>query len=234
MANNRLRYEEYTTVAEFLLASLRRDRKELYSRFSKYTPAYLARFRELNDKVKELENPGEKTESMKLTTARLYAKANELHKELSFVGAYFKNASLHTTLVTTLKKQLASRNIEGAMYNITALKDLVTKHQKALVAQGMPENTPDKLLEYRDAMNTLNQQQNRILNQRMALTRNNKVQYEALFGYIRDTIHDGKIVYQDRIKVRDYTLTRPIERVRAANTAKTEEEEGPDVPGSVM
>ncbi|UGU14854.1 hypothetical protein LS482_14260 [Sinomicrobium kalidii] len=236
MNYSRPRFEEYTTIAEFLIATLERDQKELASRFSKYSPQYIARFRRLNEKVKELENPGGITQNMKQATTDLYEKAEELRDELSFLSAYYRSAELQAPNMVELKRNLNTKNIEGAMHLLTALKDHVAKNRKALIGQGMDENMADMLVKYRDSMNNLNQKQHRILSQRKELTRKNREQYDALFDYIKTVIYDGKIMYKNDPKAQDYTLTSLIKQLRAPERHLQDgetEDDMPDIPGAV-
>ena len=128
----RIRKEEYTTLGDFILPSFERDQAAIAVHFPKFDAAFLAAFTAKLAYVKALESSIVPTEEQKAATTRLYGFADELGGKLAFLNSYLKDAGLNTGIVTALKKDIFSRNIEGAVLKLEGVKQYVESHLAAL------------------------------------------------------------------------------------------------------
>ena len=124
--------EEYVPAGLFLRTSFERDQGELSVRFKDFTSVFLADFIAKIDKVKTLESAIIMTDDQKKATADLYSAADDLNNEFNFLVYYFKKLKFDTAVLSAVKKDLNSRNIEGAVAKIEDVIQLITVHQTEL------------------------------------------------------------------------------------------------------
>jgi hypothetical protein len=209
--------EEFVPAGRFLFNSFTRDRAELAGRFSEFTPVYLAAYSSKVDEVKALEKTIVLTEAQKQATIDLYATASTLNNDLNFVSFYFKRAKLNTKMITKLKTDLNKRNIEGACEKITGVQQFIVANHVVLESKGMAVGFPAALLVTKATLETKNELQNTVRNQRKTLYDNNKLVYDALYDYIKTVANAGKIMYKGKTKVVEYTISKIIARLRSSN-----------------
>lgn len=218
MSNERkLLVEEYVPTGRFLINSFTRDRAELVGRFAEFTPAYLTAYSNKIEEVKTLEKTIVLTKAQQQATIDLYTAANTLNNDLNFVSFYFKRAKLDTKQITKLKADLAKRNIEGACDKIIGVQQYIVANRAALESKGMATGFPAALLVTKASLETKNELQNTVRNQKKTLYDNNKVVYDALYDYIITVANAGKILYKGKSKVVEYTLSKIIARMRSSN-----------------
>jgi hypothetical protein len=82
--------EEYLPGALFIKTSFKRDREELATRFSEYTPEYLVGFEEQISTVKQIQQALVLSEVQKQATVNLYERATSVNIEFNFLVRYFK------------------------------------------------------------------------------------------------------------------------------------------------
>lgn len=218
MSNERkLLVEEYVPAGRFLINSFTRDRAELAGRFAEFTPAYLTAYSNKIDEVKTLEKTIVLTKAQQQATIDLYTVANTLNNDLNFVSFYFKRAKLDTKMITKLKADLNKRNIEGACEKIIGVQQYIVANRAALESKGMAAGFPAALLVTKATLETKNELQNTVRNQRKTLYDNNKLVYDALYDYIKTVANAGKIMYKGKTKVVEYTISKIIARLRSSN-----------------
>lgn len=210
--------EEYVPAGRFLLNSFVLDRAELALHFSEFTPAYLADFESKIELVRNLEKTIVLTEIQKQATADLYDLASTFNNDLNFLVFYFKRAALDTKMISKLKADLAKHNIEGACDKITAVIQYIMTQHQVLESKGMVASYPATLDATRMALETKNELQNSVRNQKKQLYENNKVAYDALYDYVGTIANAGKIRYKGTSKATEYTISKIIARMRSSNT----------------
>lgn len=215
MNKNKLRLEEYTPAADFLLVSFMRDREELSGRFSEFTTEYLDDFKAQLDKVKTLEQTLKLTEEQKGVTQALYVMANAVNAELNFLTFYFKRAGLEVSAVTKLKMDLQNRNIEGACLKMAGLIQFIIENNAVLESKGMAATFPAQLQSQKAALEAKNTEQNAIMNTKDHLYAVNGSEYKALYTFLSTVASAGKIMYDGQAKEDEYIIARLIGRMRA-------------------
>jgi ABC-type sulfate transport system substrate-binding protein len=116
-----------------------------------------------------------------------------------------------------LKANLAKRNIEGACEKITGVQQYIVANRAVLESKGMAAGFPAALLVTKATLETKNELQSTVRNQRKTLYDNNKLVYDALYDYIKTVANAGKIMYKGKTKVVEYTLSKIIARMRSVN-----------------
>jgi len=220
--NANVKKEEVTALGDFLLTSYTRDFDVIKNRFSTMDAVFKDAFVAKLAFVKQLESSLVLTETQKGITASLYAEAKQLSDELNFLIAYFADANLNTSIVTSLKKDLHDGNIEGAILKIEGLKQFVAAHQSELIAQGMLTDFTDKLESYRTSLEAKNKTQNEIMDNRKHLTDKNITHYEELKAMIKKIMRNGKLVFKGTVIQDEYTSLKLVKRMRVAKRKKEE------------
>lgn len=213
--SNYLLKEEYSPAASFLYVSFKRDLAELFLRFKDFTPDYLLGFETQIGKVKALEKGIVLTTDEKNATKDLYAMADRVNKEFNFLVFYFKKLNFDTGLLSKTKKDLTRRNIEGAIEDINGVKELLVANRDALVAKGMAADFVETLEGMKVYLDDKNVLQNKMKNQIAALYEGNKRVYDKLYEYISEIVDAGKRLYAGEKKVKEYTITSLISRMRS-------------------
>lgn len=210
--------EEYLPGALFIKASFKRDREELASRFSGYTPDYLVGFETQITKVKQIQQTLVLTAAQKQATVNLYLGADRVNVEFNFLSSYFKKCGFDTKILSAVKKDLTTHNIEGAIAKIASVIQLIDANKDVLTAKGMAADFSSALATDRDYLEQENVLQNEVKNQIGALYIANKAAYDALYAYISEIAADGKIMYAKTPKAKEYTIAKIIERMRSGNS----------------
>ena len=209
-----LRMEEYAPTGAFLKTSFERDRAELATRFSEFTPAYLTDFETQLAKVEKLESTLTLTEDQKGITSSLYVASNVVNKDLNFLSFYLERAGLDTATVTAVKKDLNVRNIEGAVLKMEGLVQYVVSKKALLEAKGMSTTFPDELATAKADLATKNELQNSVMNIKKQLHKDNKKEYDTLYSFIILITKAGKIMYDGERKRDEYVITKLVARMR--------------------
>ena len=135
----------------------------------------------------------------------------------------FQRAGLPTRLVTEVKEDLKSGDVEGGCLKMEGLLQLVVEQKAALMVTGMPEDYPDVLAQTTEQIREFNEQQNVLLNAGEELTAAQQKEYKVLFGYIKDICRAGKIVFDGKVKEDEYNMTKLIKRMRSGNSGGDKE-----------
>ena len=218
----RLRIEEYVPAGTFLKTSFSRDRAELATRFSEFTPAFEAEFQDQLQKVDQLEQTLKLTKEQKKVTITLYEQADVLNSELNFLAFYFKRAGLDNAILSQVKRDLRVKNIEGACYKMSGLIQYVTENQAVLSSKGMAPDFTSTLITVKDSLAERNALQNEIMNIKKQLYDDNSKEYKKLYEYIATIATAAKIMYTDTRKIDEYTVSKIISRMRLVKIEETD------------
>jgi hypothetical protein len=217
-----IKKEEYTAIADFIRKSFERDQSAITVRYPKLNAAFLTAFSAKLEHVKKLESAAVTTKHQKKATQELYAEADALNDELTFLIDYFKDAGLETTVISKLKEDLWRNNIEGAVLKIESVMQLIESDQEALVEEGMASDFTATLAAHKVSLSDKNQLQNQHINAGRSITENNKGAYESLYDDILKIANAGKKVLKGTVAEDEYSVTKIIRRMRAAGGPKEE------------
>ena len=210
----KLRMEEYVPTGTFLKTSFTRDRAKLVTRFAEFTTEYEAAFIAQLTKVTKLEQTLKLTEKQKKVTETLYEKADLVNKEFNFLSFYFKRADLDSSILTDVKNDLVSRNIEGACFKMEGLMQYVAENETVLISKGMAAGFVARMETDVEDLSAKNELQNDVMNIKGQLHRDNASEYKKLYAYISTIAAAGKIMYDGDGKAGEYTLSKVLSRMR--------------------
>lgn len=219
----KMRNEEFAPGASFLLSSFERDQAVIVSLFSDFDAAYMAGFKLQIVKVEKMDQGLVVSEQRKDATKLLNGMVDGLNTQLNVVAFRFQRAGLPTKLITQVKEDLKSGNVEGGCDKIEGLIQLMVEKKTTLVATGMPDNYPDELDQTTDTLRDYNKKQHELMNAGEELTSKQLNEYQVLFGYIKDICRAGKIVFDGTVKEDEYNMTKLIKRMRSGNSGGSKE-----------
>lgn len=211
-----IRHEEYATLGDFIKASFIADQAEIMSRYPKLNEAFLTEFSTKLETVKNLTKRGVITQQQKTNTKSLYDEAEALDKELDYLTDYFEDANLDNKPVRELRNCLSTSNIEGATDKIETVIQLILANHPALVDEGMPSDFEETLTAHKLSLSQKNALQNQHMDKGKGISGNNLDAYEKLYALISKVANAGKKVFNGKIKEDEYTVTKILKRMRAA------------------
>ncbi len=211
---SKIKIEEYVPVGQFLFASFSRDREELVTRFSEFSPEYLNGFEQQIKFIKQLEQSIQLSDEQKKTMYALFITADMLGSDLDFLSFYFKRAALDSSLISKIKKNLRQRNIEMVLQELRKLVDYVAEHQKVLESKGMEGDYPKKLKSEITELDSKNTKHSAITENKIQLFKNNSQAYDKLCSYITTVAKAGKLFYDGIEKTDDYKVWKILGRLR--------------------
>lgn len=220
MKNLRLKNENYTAVADFMIANLEQDLKDFTKVFKTIDDNYLGKFKDANALLKESASSMATRQEQKNITQDLYIKADDFKEKLTLLKAYTKRAKLETPLLQETITAIKSRNMEKVVKNTRDMLPFLT--QNADKIKDMPSDflldIPRIIAEFEEKSTT----QNLLMSQRKRSTAEGKSLYKELYLYIKDIADAGKIVYKNSPKKDDYTISKVLQRMSASHYKREE------------
>ena len=216
--STRVRIEEYTALGDFVRSSFVKHQPDLLVRYPKLNATFLADFTALLTEIKTLESSLILTEAQKTATTLLYAEADVVNKELTFLASYVKNAGLNNGIVTDLKKALDTSNIEGAVLKMEALHQYILLHSAELEDEGMLATFPAAFAVHKTSIEAKNAVQNDYMNARKTLTDANQSKYKDLYGMIMKIMNAGKLVFYNTVTRDEFSVSKVLGRMRSTGS----------------
>jgi len=186
-------------------------------RYPKLNAGFFTTFKAKLQQLKTVETADVVTAEQRKATAALYKEATELNEELTFLSDYFESAGIDNAIISRLKKDLRTYNVEGAIAKIESVLQLITPNAEALIEEGMAANFHDTLTQHKVSLAALNSQQNQHMNSKKGVFEASGAVYEELYEYIATIADAGKKVFKGKAAADEYTIRQIIQRMRAAN-----------------
>lgn len=218
--NSFFKKEDYTAVADFMIANLEKDLKDFTKVFQTIDDDHLEKFKQANQQLKESASLLLTRQEQKNTTQDLYIKADAFREKLLLLKAYAKRSKVETPLLQETITAIKSRNMEKVVKNTREMLPFLS--QNASKIKDMPsdflEDFSPTITEFEQKSTT----QNLLISQGKQTTAEGKSLYQALYLYIKDIAEAGKIVYKNTAKKDDYIISKILKRISAASTKKEE------------
>lgn len=211
-----IKIEEYTPLADIILANYVRDFTPIKTRYPKLNDAFKTSFTNKLAAVKSQEKAMVVSEQRKAITISLYEEADALIEELIFVKDYIKDAGLENNIVTALIHDLRSHNIEGACDKIATLKQYIQANQAAIVAEGMAATFPVVLETNRISLAKKNKDQKITSDSGEVLTGKNNSQYTDLYKDIINISDKARKVFKNTAFEDQYVISKILQSMRSA------------------
>lgn len=212
-----IKIEEYTPLADIILALYVRDFTPIKTRYPKLNDAFKTSFTNKLAAVKSQEKAIVVSEQRKEITISLYEEADALIEELIFVKDYIKDAGLENNIVTALIHDLRSHNIEGACDKISTLKQYILANKTEIEAEGMAATFPAALETNRISLAKKNKDQKITSYSGVVLTGKNNSQYTDLYKDIINISDKARKVFKNTPFEDQYVISKILQSMRSAN-----------------
>lgn len=212
--------EELPVICTYADFSFKRDQADFAAYSPKFNPDYVAAFEAKIASVSEMIMPKSETLDRKNITTRLYTTMEGLVDPINRVSGYIKLAKLKVTAsdfgLTQLRKDLATKNAEGAINSLRTVRSNLTRNEAVLAEQGLTPELMNLFTEASVSINADNQKQYEILSNRKNIVQNNLGLFNELYGQLTEILNVGKILYKatDAVKTQEYTFIRLMKQVR--------------------
>lgn len=215
-----IKQEEIVPLADMLITSFERDQAIFQTENVGYSLPFLQEFKAQTELVRQLERADTLLIQQKMTTRELYQLADELYQPLKVFGIVVNKSGLPTNIVQETIFNLKKRNIEGALVNLKALNQVVNENAELLTGKAMKSNFPDLLETKFEEITIKSNLQSKIMQQRQLRTNANVESYNKLYNdYILDVCKMGKILFYKSPKVKEYTISNLVKKLRVAPVA---------------
>ena len=211
-----IRIEEYTPLADIVLANFSRDLATITARYPKLNEAFKTSFTTKLEAIKTQEKKMVISQQQLAITKSLYQEADKLVEELIFLKDYIKDAGFDNAIVTALIHDLRSHNIEGACEKIETLKQYIVANQAPIEEQGMLASYPDELEIHKISLAKKNKDQKIIIDSGVVLTGNNNSQYTSLYNDIITITDKAKKVFKNTAYDDQYVISKILKSMRSS------------------
>jgi hypothetical protein len=223
--------EEVTAIAGFVAVSLDEDFTDFQDFSPDYTPDYKQKLIAKRQVCLELEKSDISIQLLKKVTGTLVAEEQKLRLPLNKVEGYLSRGAESLDIapdnfgIHDVRSAISRGNDEGIIANLKKLLSNVTRNQTVLEANGLKQEVVATLAASCNTIDELNNQQNKLANQRNANTDANLDQYNELWDITNAVLSDARAIYKgvDEVKLKKYTLSLLIKRVNAEGSDKKEE-----------
>ena len=207
-----------------MVVSFERDLVEFTTYFKSMDQDYLTKFKEAIAEAKRVVSSVNVKAQQKNTTKILYEKADELKNILMFLKKYVDNAGLESSMLSKINNLLRNKNIEGSVVSIRESLPYLKGNKDKMT--DMPEDFLNQIEPLVDTLESLNVQQNTLMNQAKQATNDGKSSYEKLYKYISQIADAGKLIYKNSHKKDEYTISKLLMRMNVADKKKEKVIEG--------
>ena len=214
-----IKIEEYTPLADIILANFNRDLTTINARYPKLNEAFKTSFTTKLEAIKIQEKKFVITKQQLAITKSLYDEADALVQELIFLKDYINDAGLDNTIVTALIHDLRSHNIEGACEKIETLKQYIQANLAAIEEEGMATTFPDALETHKESLAKKNKDQKLSMDSGVVLTGNNNSQYTSLYNDIIKISDKAKKVFKNTPFEDQYVISKILKSMRSSKKA---------------
>ena len=211
-----IKIEEYSPLADIVLANFNRDIATIKARYPKLNETFRDGFSAKLEAVKTQEKKLVVTKQQTAITKSLYEEADKLIEELIFLKDYIKDAGLDNTIVIALIHDLRSHNIEGACEKIETLKQYILVNQAIIEAEGMATSFPDALETHNTSLAQKNKDQKLTMNSGPVLTGTNNSHYTDLYNDTIQVAEKAKKVFKNTLYEDQYVISKIIKSMRSS------------------
>ena len=220
--------EEVPILAGFVMESLVEDMPDFQEYSSDYGQTTVDAILSKRNYCLDLEKSNSVAQQLKSTTASLMEKEVNLRPILNRLEGYLKRASGSMTIpvdgfgLKEVRLAVSRGNDEGIIAGLKTILGNISRNQVVLEAKGLKPEFVTELTAITTEIDSLNNLQNQLQNQRNSTTSTNIKDYNELWGLMNNVCQDARALYKgvDEVKLKKYTVSALMKRVNAtgANT----------------
>jgi hypothetical protein len=229
------RAEELPFLAEYARDNFIRDQSDFINNSPEYSENFLLKYDPQLKLVKEAVATSMLIAEQKAITGRIAKHYKSARNWVNKVENYAKKAG--TTLNSSiedfgfkgLRNEINMKNDEGTIKKFGELLQHADANKAALEAKGFTTAVRTSLKDFIDAFETDIKSQTRKIDERKDLVKGNNKEFTTLWNMVNDDILEtGKVIYKElnKEKVKDYTYTELIKKIRLARKKEAEAKPG--------
>ena len=217
--------EEVSPLANIMAASMLTDIVWFGGHSTKFTPAFAASMVEDAAACNALITSDTLTQRIRILTRTIGTKCDELSIKVNHANNYIHmveptdlNVDVNSMGVTPLRATLNNGNTEGVVKDARVLINNVQANITVLEPVGLTPAFLTEFIELVDEIETLGNEQTDKKSKRNRNTEAYIGQFNELWTKVKLVLATGKALFQgvDDVKLRDYTYSVVIKRIRAA------------------
>lgn len=221
MKSLKMRQAEYPLVGMAVKDSFKRDQTEFAKHYKTMDASYLTLFETSLAQVQAVHAASTGLAEQKEVSAKVYLLEEDLLRRTTFLKDYAADAAQDTTPAADTAKALRRGDTEAA---VKALRQAATHYTPDIAAmQDMPQDFLTQISADTAELERMNNEQNTAMNFRPGLTEENRAKYDTLDACIAKVSNAGKRIFRGTAKADEYTISKILTRIRAAERKKEEE-----------
>lgn len=229
----RCRNEELPFLAYYARENFLRDKADFVAHSPEYETNFLLKFDPQLKLVEDVMSTSMVIAQHKNITSRIAKHFETARTWTNKIENYAKKAFSDASSqiadfgFKSLRNEIAVKNDEGAIKCLKELLQHADAHAAALQPKGYTTTLRDDLKAFIDAFEADIKSQTLKIDERKNLVKDNNKEYEALWEMINtDLLETGKVIYKekDKEKVKDYTYTELIKKIRLARKKEAGDE----------
>lgn len=220
--------EELPVIGRFVLSNLKIDLPAFTAFSPEINQEYVAEFEAHTVRAENLVSTKSKMTEVKASTMRLYSTMESITDPLNRLAGYINMAKLPITLtafgITGARRKITSKDAEGLMHQLQAVSTNIEKNKEILLKKGLTEEAAKFFIDVRTQIAADNLLQYEVVENRKQLVQQNKQVLNELYKKIAEVCNIGKILFKnvDAVKLKQYTFSQLIKRVRVVPLKQTE------------
>lgn len=220
--------EELPVIGRFVLSNLKIDLPAFTAFSPEINQEYVAEFEAHTVRAENLVSTKSKMTEVKASTMRLYSTMESITDPLNRLAGYINMAKLPITLtafgITGARRKITSKDAEGLMHQLQAVSTNIEKNKEILLKKGLTEEAARFFIDIRTQIAADNLLQYEVVENRKQLVQQNKQVLNELYKKIAEVCNIGKILFKnvDAVKLKQYTFSQLIKRVRVVPLKQTE------------
>ncbi len=220
--NYNCKNEELVVICDYVLTSLQRDLSDFTAFSEQFNEEYITDYKAKIQAMRQIVFPQNKTNELKIVTARLYDNMNILGNLVDRLDGYIKLSKNAMPISSTdfgivdLKKKIRSRDAEGVLKCLQQINSNIVKYSGILTKYGLSADAIKEFTTIFDKIDSDNQKQYEIISNRRILTAENINTFNAIYAQMKEICSIGKILYRksQKEKLPDYTFAYLKKKVR--------------------
>jgi len=204
--------EDLPTIADFVLASLRRDIADFNNYSEIFNQEYLSNLNVKRQECTEVILTDSVNIALRSVTNRLYENLKKLRTLLVLIEGYIilakKELNNDKLGIVKLRTNIKAGNVEGVVYYLRAFISNLNDSKTILTSKGMKQEHIEALNHLHSIIESLNMEQNELLSKRSQNCLNNMKMFNTLWDILSEIMQVGKVIYKSKneSKLRDYTM----------------------------
>lgn len=225
--NFHCKIEDLPTIADFVLASLRRDIADFNNYSELFNQEYLSDLNVKRQECTDLIMTDSVNIALKSVTKRLYENLKKLRTLLVLMEGYIVLAKRELNNdklgIVKIRKNIKAGNVEGVVYSLRAFINNLNEWESILTSKGMKQEHIEALNHLLTIIDSFNMEQNELLSKRSQNCLNNMNMFNNLWDILSDIMLVGKAIYKftNESKLKDYTMLQIKKRMNNERKSTT-------------